>query len=121
MELLPMAQLALNPSLSSAIGGISPFFLQHGYDLDPLVEPAPSKNGNSRHPDQLSTNKFVKRLRNAQEFAQAAMASTQRRCESAANRRRRQPENFKVGEKVWHDLRNIKTPQLSKKLAWQLL
>ncbi|KAI0992630.1 hypothetical protein K3495_g15555 [Podosphaera aphanis] len=35
------------------------------------------------------------------------------------NRIRRQPERFEVGDKVWLDLRNIKTPQLSKKLAWQ--
>ena len=32
---------------------------------------------------------------------------------------RRQPERFKVGDKVWLNLRNIETPQLSKKLAWQ--
>ena len=47
------------------------------------------------------------------------MASAQQRSESNANRHRRQPERFKVGDKVWLDLRNIKTPQLSKKISWQ--
>ncbi|KAI0991627.1 hypothetical protein K3495_g16560 [Podosphaera aphanis] len=47
------------------------------------------------------------------------MASAQQRSESNANRLRRQPERFQVGDKVWLDLKNINTPQLSKKLAWQ--
>ncbi|KAI0997023.1 hypothetical protein K3495_g11158, partial [Podosphaera aphanis] len=51
-------------------------------------------------------------------FAQAAMASAQQRYEGYANSSRRQPERFQVGDKVWLDLRNVKTPQLSKKLAW---
>lgn len=47
------------------------------------------------------------------------MASAQQRAESNAIKHRRQPENFQVGDKVWLNLRNIKTPQLSKKMAWQ--
>ena len=63
--------------------------------------------------------KYVKRLKDAQEFAQAAIASAQQRYEENANLTRRQPEKFKVGDKVWLNLQNVKTPQLSKKLAWQ--
>ncbi|KAI0992798.1 hypothetical protein K3495_g15386 [Podosphaera aphanis] len=47
------------------------------------------------------------------------MASAQQRNEGNANQFRRQPDRFQVGDKVWLDLRNVKTPQLSKKLAWQ--
>lgn len=47
------------------------------------------------------------------------MASAQQRNECNANKIRRQTEQFRVGDKVWLDLRHIKTPQLSKKLAWQ--
>ncbi|KAI0991381.1 hypothetical protein K3495_g16806 [Podosphaera aphanis] len=47
------------------------------------------------------------------------MASAQQRNESNGNQSRRQPERFRVGDKVWLDLRHVKTPQLSKKLAWQ--
>ncbi|KAI0991365.1 hypothetical protein K3495_g16822 [Podosphaera aphanis] len=47
------------------------------------------------------------------------MASAQQRTEENANRSRRQPERFKVGDKVWLNLQHIRTPQLSKKLAWQ--
>lgn len=73
----------------------------------------------SHHPGIIAGEKYVQRLRDAQDFAQAAMASAQQRYEGNANKFRRQPERFKVGEKVWLDLRNVKTPQLSKKLAWQ--
>lgn len=119
MSLLPMAQLALNARPNSTIGGMSPFFLRHGYEQDPLMEPTPPDKSKSRHPGRISALDYVKRLKDAQDFAQAAMASAQQRSEANANRFRRQPERFCVGDKVWLDLRHIKTPQLSKKLAWQ--
>lgn len=119
MELLPLAQLALNGRPNSAIGGISPFFLRHGYEIDPLMQPTDQVNKTSRHPGTISAERYVQRLKDAQDFAQAAIASAQQRYESNANRNRRQPERFNVGDKVWLDLRNIRTPQLSKKLAWQ--
>ncbi|KAI0992097.1 hypothetical protein K3495_g16089, partial [Podosphaera aphanis] len=118
MELLPMAQLALNTRPNSAIGGLSPFFMRNGYNLAPLGEPTPERN-QVRHPGIIAGQKYVQRLRDAQDFAQAAMASAQQRNESNANQFRRQPEQFQAGDKVWLNLRNIKTPQLSKKLAWQ--
>ena len=119
MDLLPMAQLALNARPNSSIGGMSPFFLRHGYELNPLTEPTPADCKISRHPGRLSAIKYVQKLRDAQNFAQAAMASAQQRYETNGNSMRRQPERFRVGDKVWLDLRHIKTPQLSKKLAWQ--
>ncbi|KAI0990752.1 hypothetical protein K3495_g17435, partial [Podosphaera aphanis] len=94
------------------------FFLRHGYDLDPITEPTPQKD-ESRHPGAIAAHEYIKRLRDAQDFAQAAMASAQQRYESNANQSRRQPERFNVGDKVWLNLKHISTPQLSKKLAWQ--
>ena len=38
--------------------------------------------------------------------------------EAEANKTRRPATQFRVGDKVWLDLRNIKSPQTSKKLAW---
>ncbi|KHJ36219.1 hypothetical protein EV44_g3283 [Erysiphe necator] len=119
MDLLPMAQLALNARPNSAIGSMSPFFLRHGYELDPLIEPTPQDKTSSRHPGRLVATKYVQKLKNAIDFAQAAMASAQQRNEANGNLLRRQPEKLKVGDKVWLNLRHIQTPQLSKKLAWQ--
>lgn len=117
MELLPLAQLAMNSRPNTAIGGMSPFFLRHGYELDVLAEPINPKK-KFMHPGQFRATTYVQRLKDAQEFAQAAMASAQQRYEANANRLRRQPEQFKVGDKVWLNLQNVKTPQLSKKLSW---
>ena len=77
MDLLPLAQLALNSRPNSAIGGMSPFFLRNGYDFEPLMEPNPQNQPMSRHPGAVKGKKYVERLKNAQEFAQAAMACAQ--------------------------------------------
>lgn len=59
----------------------------------------------------------MQRLEKLTDFAQAAMSSVQQRNESNSNVLCRQPERFKVGDKVWLNLRNIQTTQLSKQLA----
>ena len=73
--MLPLAQLAINSRPSSAIGGLSPFSLRIGYHLDPLVEPAQDNNNPSRHPGKIEGQKYVQRLKDAQDYAQAAMIS----------------------------------------------
>lgn len=119
MDFLPLAQLTLNTRPSSNIGGMSPFFLRNGYNLGPLSEPTRSPESTSRHPGTIAAHEYIQRFKDAQEFSQAAMASAQQRSEINKNRNRRQPERFKVGDKVWLNLEHIQTPQLSKKLAWQ--
>ena len=79
VELPPMAKLALNERPNSAIGGLSPFYLRYGYEIDPLMEPTPRKKNSSRHPGTLSAEFYIKRLKDAQDFAQAAMTSAQKR------------------------------------------
>lgn len=44
MELLPLAQLAMNSRPNTAIGGMSPFFLRHGYELDVLKQQPMSRD-----------------------------------------------------------------------------
>lgn len=112
-SMLPSAMLAINNR--DTVIGLSPFFLTHGYHVEPIeqVNPiVPSSIPIKRAHD------FVKRLVDAQEFAQAAMASAQQRMESSANKNRQPQELFKVGDHVWLNLKNISTPQLSKKLSW---
>lgn len=38
--------------------------------------------------------------------------------EETANKSRKEAEIFKVGDRVWLNLKNIQIPQLSKKLSW---
>lgn len=76
------------------------------------MEPTPVQGPSSRHPGAIKGKKYVQRLIDAQDFAQAAMASAQQRNEENGNLLRRQPERFKIGDKVWLNLQNINTPQL---------
>ena len=81
-----MAQLAMNGRPNSVIGSISPFYLRNGYEIDPVMEPTSSPVKSSTHPGKLSAERYLKRLKDAQAFAQAAMAAAEQRNESNANR-----------------------------------
>lgn len=113
-KLLPTAMLALNNRDSSVIG-MSPFFVEHGYHIEPIqrVERVSRKSSPA-----ADAETFVQRIHEAQEYAQAAMAWAQQRQEDDANRSRQPAEVLKKGDKVWLSLKNISTPQQSKKLAW---
>ena len=60
----------------------------------------------------------MKRLKFAQEFASASMTSAQQQIEEQANKSRIPPPSFKIGDKVWLNLKNVQTPQPKMKLAW---
>ncbi|KAI0992141.1 hypothetical protein K3495_g16045, partial [Podosphaera aphanis] len=95
--------------------GMSPFFAEHGYYVEPIQQV--EEIGTPSEPAKRAQI-FVKRLREAEELAQAAMASAQHSMEEYSNRSRKEAEQFREGDLVWLTLRNIETPQLSKKLAW---
>lgn len=113
-DLLPCAMLAINNRPISDFG-MSPFFAEHGYNVEPIQQV--EKIGPQSSPAKRAQT-FVKRLCEAQEVAQASMASAQQRIEEYANKKRIEADVFKKGDKVWLNLRNIQTPQLSKKLSW---
>jgi hypothetical protein len=117
-NLLAMAMLAINNCTATSTQ-LSPFFFTHGYDVD-LLDLA-------REQEELRTTgkspvargeAFVAKLKQATELAQATMASAQERQEECYNRSRQVAEQFRVGDKVWLRLKNIKTDRPSKKLDW---
>jgi hypothetical protein len=119
--LLPIAMLAIN-NRDATSTGISPFFATHGYHVD-LLSTIADKEGEEPLRTQGRSpvargEAFVARLKEATEFAQATMASAQEQQEEYANRARQAAEQFRVGDKVWLSLRNIKTHRPSKKLDW---
>lgn len=113
-SLLPSAMLAINNR--DNILGLSPFFITHGYHAEPIEQASPPTKKLS-FPAKKAQD-FVNRLMDAQEYAQAAMAAAQQRMEYSANQKRQPQELYKIGDRVWLNLKNIQTPQLSKKLSW---
>ncbi|KAI0996870.1 hypothetical protein K3495_g11311 [Podosphaera aphanis] len=114
--MLLTAQLAIN-NRDSSTSTLSPFFLDHGYHAEPVqlksVSTSDSLSARAKRAD-----KFVDRIKEAQEFASAAMAAAQQQMEDQANRKRDPAPQFKVDDKVWLSLKNIPSPQPKKKLAW---
>jgi hypothetical protein len=113
--LLAMAQLSIN-NREAASTGVSPFFLTHGYNMDVVqLEGELQSYVVTESPTQKADN-LVRRLRDASQWAQAAMATAQQVQEEQANRSRDQAMSYKIGDKVWLNLKNVRTSRLSKKL-----
>lgn len=96
---------------------MSPFFLGHGweqtlFDLSDDLHPPSSDHAS---PVQKA-DALVRRLRDARDFAQAAIASAQDNQARNANRYRDQAQSYDVGDKVWLNLEHIRTNRPSKKL-----
>jgi transposase InsO family protein/predicted aspartyl protease len=114
-SLLPMAELSINNHDSSSTG-VSPFFLSHGYHVDPLQLSDDSDSDTSSRESPIAQGEnIVRKLRQASEWAQASMAVAQQNQEEATNRLRRQATRYKVGDKVWLRLKNVRTTRQSKK------
>lgn len=114
-KLLPPAMVAINNRTSSKTG-FSPFFLTHGYNLEPIRRRSTLLSSGTN--PKARADAFINRLHDGQEIAKAAMKTAQQIMEHNANRGRRPAEKLKVGDKVWLNLRNVTTPQQKKKLSW---
>ncbi|KAI0995325.1 hypothetical protein K3495_g12857, partial [Podosphaera aphanis] len=114
--MLPTAQLAIN-NRDSSVTNMSPFFLTHGYHAEP-IQFKTDEEELARSGTAIKADKFVNRILEAQEFASVSMAAAQQTIEEHANRKRAPAAMYKVGDKVWLNLKNIPTPQPKKKLAW---
>ena len=93
-----MVEGAINKRTSSLIG-FSPFFLLHGYYTDPIsiVE------GDLTAPEETSegaAEQIVRKIKTAQDWAQAAMAAAQEKQEKYYNRHRKPAPRYEVGNEV---------------------
>jgi hypothetical protein len=113
-ELLPSAELAIN-NRDATSTGVSPFFLDHGYHVEPFAFETEELRSTGKSPIQIGES-ILHKLREARNWAQAAMAAAQQQQEEFANRHRQPAVSFRVGDKVWLNLKNIKTDRPSKKL-----
>ena len=119
-EHLPSAELAIN-NRNATSTGISSFFMTHGYNVEPIQvkEELDERNEHTRLSPIAAGEQVVKRLRDAREWAEAAIAAAQQTQEMHANRHRQPAIQFKVGDKVWLNLKNIKTDRPCKKIDWR--
>ena len=117
-SLLPMAEIAINNRISSTTG-MSPFFLTHGYDLEVIDLRDASHEPTTRRKEREIAKDIIEKLAQAADLAQTEMAAAQQRMEESANRHRDAAYTYRVGDKVWLDLRNIRTDRPSKKLDYK--
>ena len=111
---LPLVELALNGRTSSTTK-VSPFFLTHGYHLDPILEPTTTVHYRNENVQQQA-RQIQDKLRKVKEWANVNMTAAQQEQERQANKLRRPSPAYKVGDKVWLKLTNIQTTRPSKKL-----
>ena len=114
--LLPIVAMAINNRDAASIG-ISPFFFTHGYHVDPIGIEVANVTEGTTGPGRAG-EVFVKRLRDATDWAQAAIAIAQDRQQEQANRSRQAAPVYREGDQVWLNLRNIRSQRRSKKLDW---
>ena len=98
-----MAQIAINGRVATSTG-VSPFFLQHGHEVNPLQielgESLRRPNPAERLSDVQKAQEIASKLRQVTELAQAAMAEAQQEQERQANKTRREAQSLRVGDKV---------------------
>jgi transposase InsO family protein/predicted aspartyl protease len=123
---LGMAKIAITARQAQSTR-MSPFFMQHGYEVDPVqiaVKHGPENRPQVRRvqEDYKKAERIVERLRQSIQLAQATMGEAQQEQELQANKRRKQAPQLRVGDKVWLKLGDhFKTKRPSRKLDWKNL
>ena len=118
--LCPAAQIAVKGRTAESTK-VSPFFLQHGYEMDPvhLPEDLNDLHRSATRPE-LSAQRLVEKFQQTVEFVQAAMAEAQQEQERQANRRRTEAPQLRVGDRVWLQYgQQLSHGRPSKKLDWK--
>ena len=118
-----MAQIAINGRNATSTG-MSPFFLQHGHEVEPLQLELDNERQQRKPAEQLSDEQkaaeIAVKLQQAVELAQAGIAVAQQEQERQANKTRREAQSYRVGDKVWLKLdQQYSTGRSSKKLDWK--
>jgi hypothetical protein len=109
--------MAINNQDAASIGML-PFFFTHGYYVDPIsIEEGNTPILNRTSPRRAG-EAFVKRLREATNWAQAAIATAQDKQQEYANQSCQAAPVYRVGDKVWLNLKNIRSQRYLKKLDW---
>jgi len=121
---LPMAAIAIKGREARSTK-VSPFFLQHGYNVDPLqldISQGPNRADLTAEArtDYDKAKAIVEKFQQVFDFAQANMAEAQQEQERQANRHRHEQPTLRVNDKVWLSYRRqLSNRRPSKKLDWK--
>jgi transposase InsO family protein len=117
LDLLPIVMASINNREASSTG-LSPFFFMHGYHNEPIRLVADRMTEGKQKEGETLAEDFIRRLQDATEWAQAAIAMAQEKQERFANKSRTAAPRYKPGDWVYLSLKNVKTTRPSKKLDW---
>ena len=83
---------------------VSPFFLQHGYYVDPLQLEVPLRSSQDYSASEQAGKKvadaMIKKFKQVFNLAQASIAEAQQEQERQANKYQKEPKQLRVGDKV---------------------
>jgi hypothetical protein len=117
---LPLAQIAFMGRYSASTG-MSPYFVTHGYHPrlgEPLQLPETEDDATPNATPKERAEHIMRKLRNCVDFAQASMAYAQEQQRKYQDANRDPAPAYKVGDKVWLNMKNIKVhPSRKKKLS----
>lgn len=88
--------------------GLNSYFLTHGYHAESIKKVVISQRENKSSPAKRA-RELLKRVVDAQEYAQAAMASAQQRMESSVNKKGHAQELYKLRDSIWLNLKIFRT------------
>jgi hypothetical protein len=108
-QLLPLAEFAYNNS-PNATTGISPFFANKGYHPNISVHPERDLTSARTRDLAVDLDELHRELR-------IEIAEAQKRYQHYADKKRSPAPDFKVGDKVFLNSKNVKTTRPAKKLA----
>jgi hypothetical protein len=119
-----MAQIAINGREATSTR-VAPFFLHHGYNVDPLQLEVPLGANRKKYSAQEQSERekaelIAAKFRDVFDLVQASMAEAQQEQERQANKNRKEARNYRVGDKVWLRIdKQYSTGRESRKLDWK--
>ena len=118
LKCLPIAVGAICGRTATSTG-VAPFFLVHGWNQEVFDFELPPED--TRDSPVARADRILRKLQEVRHLAETVMATAQDAQESATNRRRTQAPVYRVGDKVWLNLENIRTDRPAKKLDQRML
>ena len=118
---LPLAEFAANNTTNESTG-LTPFYATYGQDPRLGFEPRSEIDENGpmiKRLQQIDANNFADRMNKLTELLRSELTYAQAVQEYHANKGRLPAYDFKEGDKVYLNTRNLRTQRPSKKLDWK--